>query len=197
MASSSSSSSQTPATALTELSNLPCIRALHLDDTTSSAVLDVAQSVKHDQEASGQHVLLAAKTLAEAKTWSSVLVSSSAWAKVAALRAQLITESESVCFQFSTLSFFPVNRLGSPGAFRTYPNSLAHIHRHGSEPSSPLPLRESHGGPAAQRRRAAQEFPDYGRGLRPDDTAFDTRRRARDGLGRDARGRRLQIGAVD
>lgn len=97
---------QTPATPSTSsLSHLPCIRAFYLSDTTASAVLDVAQAVKHDREESGQHVLLAFRTLSEAKTWSLVLLSSSSWAKVSNLRTQLISESDAVCFH---LSFPPV-----------------------------------------------------------------------------------------
>ncbi|OIW31173.1 hypothetical protein CONLIGDRAFT_303042 [Coniochaeta ligniaria NRRL 30616] len=99
-----SSSSQELSPTYTSLSHLPCIRALHLNTTTCTAVLDLARAVKHDQEDSGQHVLLAAQTLAEAKTWSPILLSSSAWAKAAALRTQLISESDALIATVSAVN---------------------------------------------------------------------------------------------
>lgn len=77
-------------------SPLPFIKALYLNEATSAAVHAVSQAVKHDQEESGQSVLLAAKTLGEAKNWSPVLISQESWAKVSALGSQLMSESDSV-----------------------------------------------------------------------------------------------------
>jgi len=77
-------------------SHLPCIRALHLNAASAAAVLDVAAAVKHDQETSGQQAILALRALGEAKTWSEVALSAPSWAKVSALRTQLISESDSV-----------------------------------------------------------------------------------------------------
>lgn len=61
----------------------------------------LAQSVRDDQEFSGQSILLAAKSLAESKNWSTVAISSESWAKLFALRAQLMSESEDVSRQCS------------------------------------------------------------------------------------------------
>ncbi|KAB5560275.1 hypothetical protein GE09DRAFT_1057892 [Coniochaeta sp. 2T2.1] len=94
--SSPSQASIPAATAASPFSHLPCIRALHLNPPTASAVLSVSEAVKHDQEASGQHLILAAKTLGESKTWSSLVISSESWAKVSALRTALIGDSDSV-----------------------------------------------------------------------------------------------------
>lgn len=44
---------------------LPCIRAFYLNADSSTAVVDVAQAVKQDQETSGQHIALAAITWAK------------------------------------------------------------------------------------------------------------------------------------
>ncbi|KAB5562799.1 hypothetical protein GE09DRAFT_1284819 [Coniochaeta sp. 2T2.1] len=92
----SSSSSQAIPTAASPFSHLPCIRALHLNPPTASAVLALSEAVKYDQEASGQHLILAAKLLGESKPWSSLVISSESWAKVSALRTALISDSDSL-----------------------------------------------------------------------------------------------------
>jgi hypothetical protein len=92
----SPSSSAAPPTPLTPRTQTPCIRAFYLNAASSAAVLEVARAVKYDQEASGQHLILAVKTLAEARIWSPIAISSSSWEKVSALRTQLISESDSV-----------------------------------------------------------------------------------------------------
>ncbi|KAJ9133931.1 hypothetical protein NKR19_g8866 [Coniochaeta hoffmannii] len=96
-------------------SHLPCIRALHLNAASAAAVLDVAAAVKHDQETSGQQAILALRALGEAKTWSEVALSAPSWAKVSALRTQLISESDSL---------IPIVTLINPRALYLYEKAM-------------------------------------------------------------------------
>lgn len=53
--------------------------------------------------------MLAMNTLAEAKTWSKIVLSAESWAEVSNLRAQLVSESHSVCAHLYTS--IPANHL--------------------------------------------------------------------------------------
>lgn len=77
------------------------VEPFRLSQKTQTVAEALAQSVRDDQEFSGQSILLAAKSLAESKNWSTVAISSESWAKLFALRAQLMSESEDVSRQCS------------------------------------------------------------------------------------------------
>lgn len=63
-----------------------------------NAVQALAKSVRHDQEVSGQLILLAAKSMAESKNWSTVAISQESWAKLFMVRAQIMSEGAQVSF---------------------------------------------------------------------------------------------------
>ncbi|KAK3941939.1 hypothetical protein QBC46DRAFT_381318, partial [Diplogelasinospora grovesii] len=72
----------------------PIIKAFPLSNAARDLVGRLAASVKYDQEATGQNILLAAKAMGEAKNWSAVSVSRESWAQLFSLRAQLMAESD-------------------------------------------------------------------------------------------------------
>lgn len=84
----------TPSSTMTSSpSILPCIQALYLTEATSRILQELAHLVKADQHESGQAIPLAAKTMIEAKNWSTISVSAESWTKVTSIRTQLMDES--------------------------------------------------------------------------------------------------------
>jgi hypothetical protein len=106
---SSSSDASSPLSAVPMSTVIPAnsrsfVKPFPLGEKTKSLAATLAESVKYDQDFSGQSILLAAKALAESKNWSMVAISSESWAKVFELRSQVMRESDDV--SPSRLSFF-------------------------------------------------------------------------------------------